>query len=138
MMKQNSTTSSIQNSKLKIQNSPLGGSSKLIDIEAIKKEIIELLKPLNLEKIILFGSYAYGNPTEDSDIDLYVVTKDDFIPQSYDENMKIYLRIAAVMQDFLQKYPTDLLTHTKRMHEKFVALNSSFAKEIMKKGIKIL
>ena len=27
-------------------------------------------------KIYLFGSYAYGNPTEDSDIDLFVVIKD--------------------------------------------------------------
>ncbi len=48
----------------------------MIDIEKIKAEIVERLKPLNPEKIILFGSYAYGNPTEDSDIDLYVIKKD--------------------------------------------------------------
>ncbi len=48
----------------------------MIDIEKIKIEIVERLKPLNPEKIILFGSYAYGNPTEDSDIDLCVVKKD--------------------------------------------------------------
>ena len=28
----------------------------------------------NVEKIYLFGSYAYGSPTEDSDIDLMVIT----------------------------------------------------------------
>ncbi|HRF57283.1 MAG TPA: nucleotidyltransferase domain-containing protein [Campylobacterales bacterium] len=28
--------------------------------------------------MILFGSYTYGTPDENSDIDLYVVTKDDF------------------------------------------------------------
>jgi predicted nucleotidyltransferase len=28
------------------------------------------------EKIILFGSYAYGTPREESDIDIYVVLKD--------------------------------------------------------------
>jgi predicted nucleotidyltransferase len=27
--------------------------------------------------IYLFGSYAYGNPTEESDIDIYIVTPDD-------------------------------------------------------------
>ncbi|SMP87795.1 Nucleotidyltransferase domain-containing protein [Epsilonproteobacteria bacterium SCGC AD-308-E02] len=53
----------------------------MVDIEALKHEIVERLKPLDLDKIILFGSYAYGTPNEDSDIDLYVVTKDDFIPQ---------------------------------------------------------
>ncbi len=55
------------------------------NIEEIKSEIIKRLKTLNPEKIILFGSYAYGTPTKDSDIDLYIVTKDDFIPQSFKE-----------------------------------------------------
>ncbi|MDO8454318.1 MAG: nucleotidyltransferase domain-containing protein, partial [Sulfurimonas sp.] len=55
----------------------------MIDIEVLKHEIVEKLKPLDLDKIILFGSYAYGTPNEDSDIDLYVVTKDEFIPQSF-------------------------------------------------------
>ena len=45
----------------------------MIDIEEVKKEIIERLKPLNPDKIILFGSYAYGTPNEDSDIDLFLV-----------------------------------------------------------------
>jgi len=47
-----------------------------IDIEKIKFEIIERLKPLNPNKIILFGSYAYGTPNKESDIDLFLL-KDD-------------------------------------------------------------
>ena len=47
----------------------------MIDIEKLKPEIIERLKPLNPDKIILFGSYAYGTPTEDSDIDLFLVAE---------------------------------------------------------------
>jgi len=43
---------------------------------SIKKQIVEKLKPLNPEKIILFGSYAYGTPDEDSDLDICVVEKD--------------------------------------------------------------
>lgn len=46
-----------------------------IDIEKIKLQIVEALIPLNPEKIILFGSYAYGIPTEDSDLDICVVEK---------------------------------------------------------------
>ena len=45
----------------------------MVDIEKLKPLIIERLKPLNPDKIILFGSYAYGKPNEDSDIDLYIV-----------------------------------------------------------------
>ena len=36
-----------------------------------------VLKYVQARYIYLFGSYAYGNPTEESDIDIYVVTPDD-------------------------------------------------------------
>lgn len=45
----------------------------MVDIEILKHEIVERLKPLDPDKIILFGSYAYGTPNEDSDIDLFLV-----------------------------------------------------------------
>ena len=48
----------------------------MVDIEKIKDKIVEALKPLKPNKIILFGSYAYGKPNEDSDIDLFLL-KDD-------------------------------------------------------------
>src|SRR3989338_11445334 len=35
--------------------------------------LIEKLKPLNPQKIILFGSYARGNPGDESDIDLLII-----------------------------------------------------------------
>lgn len=110
----------------------------IVDREIIKMQIIENLKPLKPEKVILFGSYAYGTPNEDSDIDLYVVTNDDYIPANYKEKSEVYLKIARAMQDFLQEYPTDLITHTKLMHKKFKELNSSFAQEIMTKGITLI
>jgi tRNA nucleotidyltransferase (CCA-adding enzyme) len=60
----------------------------MLDIEEIKSKIIKRLKPLNPNKIILFGSYAYGTPHKDSDIDLYVVTNDDFIRELYFNDTK--------------------------------------------------
>jgi predicted nucleotidyltransferase len=48
----------------------------MIDIEKIKPEIIQRLMPLKPDKIILFGSYAYGTPNDESDIDLFLL-KDD-------------------------------------------------------------
>jgi len=45
----------------------------MINIEELKPLIVERLKPLNPDKIILFGSYAYGTPNEDSDIDLFLL-----------------------------------------------------------------
>ena len=43
---------------------------------SIESEIVEKLKPLNPLKIILFGSYAYGIPNADSDIDICVIKKE--------------------------------------------------------------
>jgi predicted nucleotidyltransferase len=34
----------------------------VVDIEELKREIFERLRPLNPELVILFGSYAHGNP----------------------------------------------------------------------------
>jgi predicted nucleotidyltransferase len=45
------------------------------EIPKIKDMILETLGD-SCEKIILFGSYAYGTPREESDIDIYVVLKD--------------------------------------------------------------
>jgi len=84
----------------------------MVDIEKLKDEIVERLKPLDPDKVILFGSYAYGTPNEDSDIDLYVVTNDDFIPQSFKEKSQVHLKVSRALRDLLQKYPTDLITQT--------------------------
>jgi len=106
----------------------------MIDIEKVKLEIVERLKPLNPDKVILFGSYAYGTPNEDSDIDLYVVTKDEFIPQSFREKNNIYLSISKVLRDLRSKFAIDLIVHTKSMSNKFIEINSSFSQELLTKG----
>jgi predicted nucleotidyltransferase len=46
------------------------------DIIMIKNSILDTVGE-TCEKIILFGSYAYGTPREDSDYDFFVVLKDD-------------------------------------------------------------
>jgi len=106
----------------------------MIDIEKLKPMIVERLKPLNPDKIILFGSYAYGTPNEDSDIDLYIVTNDDFVPQSWNEKMKIKLKFSKVLRDIKQHYDIDMITHTKKMYEKFINLDSMLSREILTKG----
>ena len=104
----------------------------------LAKLILKKLKKINLYRIILFGSYAYGNPTNDSDIDLLIVTNDNFIPQTFAEKMSLKLKIANEIDSLRDKNPIDLLVFTKPMFEKFVELNSMFAREIMSKGKDLL
>lgn len=97
-------------------------------------EIVEKLKNLQPYKVILFGSYAYGTPTRDSDIDLLVVTADDFFPKSYDEKMKTHLKVSAVLREIMKQVPVDLIVYTKPMYQKFLEMGSMFSKEIRQKG----
>lgn len=106
----------------------------MVDIEVLKHEIVERLKPLNPDKVILFGSYAYGTPTEDSDIDLYVVTKDEFIPQNFREKSTLTKTISRAIRDLRRTYAIDLIVHTKAMNDKFKTINSSFSRELLSKG----
>ena len=105
--------------------------------EEINK-IIEVLKPLNPYRVILFGSYARGNPDEESDIDLYVVTNDDFIPGNWRETNKIYLKFSRQIRSIRSEVPIDLIVHTKKMNQKFIDLNSRFSKEIFQNGISLI
>ena len=98
-------------------------------------ELVERLKRIHPYKIILFGSYAYGEPNKDSDIDLLVVTQDEFIPQNFKEKTAVYLRVARMIQAIEEKMPIDLIVHTKTMHEKFLALNSMFCRKIVREGV---
>ncbi|HZL11034.1 MAG TPA: nucleotidyltransferase domain-containing protein [Prolixibacteraceae bacterium] len=96
--------------------------------------IIEKLKSINPEKIILFGSYAYGDPTDSSDLDILVVTGDKTIPSSFAEKSKIYLKISSTISEIKKEFPIDLIVHTKAMHQKFIEDNSLFARELLVKG----
>lgn len=109
----------------------------MLNIETIKLEILKRLEPLNLNQVILFGSYAYGTPHRDSYIDLYVVTNDDYIPQNFDVKMNLKLTVSKAIKDLQKIIPIDIITHTKKMHEKFIEINSSFSREILQNGVKI-
>ena len=106
--------------------------------DELTKQISDALKPSDPEKVILFGSYAWGHPAEDSDIDLYVVTHDDFMPATWRQKRDIVRRISDRIGTLRTHYPIDLLVHTKPMHEEFVAQDSSFAREIMSRGTHLL
>ncbi len=106
--------------------------------ESIKSEIIENLRAIDPVKVILFGSYAYGTPDQDSDIDLYIVTKENFIPVSFEENLLIKMKVYMALGNFRKKYASDILVHTLPVHQKFIELGSSFSREIMQKGITLI
>lgn len=107
----------------------------MIDIAATRQEILDRLSPEHPDKVILFGSYAWGKPSDDSDLDLYVVTGDAFVPGSWKEKNEVYLRVARLLEPVMKRCSTDLVVHTRNMHETFVALGSSFSRKLMSEGL---
>lgn len=106
--------------------------------ENIKKELVERLREVDPKQIIIFGSYAHGSPGEDSDVDVYVVTKDQFVPKSYHEKRLLVRKVSRPLNDLRQKLSIDLIVHTDAMNKKFFSMNSSFAKDIQERGIALL
>ena len=97
------------------------------DVDMLKKEIVEKLKPLNPEKIILFGSYAYGNPTKDSDLDICVVEK------NYKNRFQEKQKIRKLLKDI--DLPKDILNPTLEEYEFYKNEFGSVYKDIEEKGV---
>ena len=98
------------------------------------EQIKEIISELNPYLILLFGSYAYGTPSEDSDIDILVVTQDDYIPQTFKEHTEIYMKISQAIRLVKRQIAVDLIVHTLPMYKKFIEQDSSFSHEITKQG----
>jgi predicted nucleotidyltransferase len=74
--------------------------------------INENLSSLNAKKIILFGSYAYGTPNEDSDIDLCII--EDKIDSKIKEKTRIrnLLKDIKISKDILVEEEEYFLAHS--------------------------
>ena len=53
-----------------------------LSLSEVKAVVKELLKRYHAEYALLFGSYARGDATPDSDIDIIIVGGKDFVPRN--------------------------------------------------------
>ena len=98
------------------------------------KNINLSLQSLNISKVILFGSWANDTQTNNSDVDLLVVTNDEYIFQSFAQKMETKLKIAKALNAIRKVADIDLIVHTKPMFEQFILLDSGFKNEIINSG----
>lgn len=91
-------------------------------IRRYAKRIAEAFRP---EKIILFGSYAYGTPRKDSDVDLLVV-----MPASDPVSQAVRIRLALPAP-----FPMDLLVRSTETLLRALEDDDWFLREIVEKGM---
>ncbi len=97
--------------------------------------IVERLKAINPYKIILFGSYAYGRPDDDSDIDLVVVLNRQGYAKTYKEKFQNRMTVGERLLDIERKVPLDTLVYTLDEWNLFLSQNSSFARHLSNRGM---
>jgi len=94
--------------------------------KSLRPAIQKIVAELNPEKIILFGSYAYGIPSPDSDVDLLVVMK---------TRASLKDRSWAVSRLLMPRpFPVDILVKTPKEIEKALGAGDFFLKEIITRG----
>lgn len=94
--------------------------------ETLPHAIEKIAKKLKPEKIILFGSYARGNPTPDSDVDLLVILD---TPKTRKERV-----VAVSLLLYPRLFPVDILVKTPQEIEEEIEQGNFFIREIMSKG----
>jgi predicted nucleotidyltransferase len=92
-------------------------------IRQAAQKIVDAVQP---EKIILFGSFAYGKPNDDSDVDLFVVLESD---QRIRERA---MELSEVL--YPRPFPVDIITRTPAELKERLEIGDCFFKEIVSKG----
>lgn len=98
-------------------------------LEPYLRLLVERLQP---EKIVLFGSYAYGEPTEHSDVDLLVVRRGIACEKA--SNMEIRRLFHEVKGD---RPPFTILSKTPERIANRLAEKSPLYEEILDRGIEL-
>ncbi len=91
----------------------------------IKNLCRQIVENFNPQKIILFGSHAYGKPNADSDVDLLVVMP--FEGRNSQKAVEIVSKVKT-------KLPLDLLVRTSEQIEKRIEMEDFFMRGIVYKG----
>ena len=93
-------------------------------LDQITQKLVINLHP---EQIILFGSYAYGEPTEDSDIDLLVIVSQSDEPR-YRRSRQAYKALRGI------GISKDILVMTRAEVERKVNVPSSLINQVLSQG----
>jgi predicted nucleotidyltransferase len=94
--------------------------------ERLPEVVRRIVQELQPEKIILFGSYASGNPTPDSDVDLLVVLETDLPP------LERYLTVSRLLRP--RPFPVDILVKRPEEIAHAIEKGDFFVQEIITEG----
>ncbi|MCH7761802.1 nucleotidyltransferase domain-containing protein [candidate division TA06 bacterium] len=104
----------------------MAGIKRNVTLKDIQKIVQQMAERFHLQKVILFGSYAYGQPTEDSDVDLLVVMETDEKP------LHVAARISASVD---HPFPLEIIVRRPQDLKAYLAEKSVFETHVITNGI---
>jgi len=103
--------------------------------EQLRPYLKVLVEQFHPEQVILFGSYAYGVPTPDSDVDLLVVKDTGNSPVSEATRIR---RAVRHLRHTVSNLPLDIMVRTPEDLRKRIAHGADFHQEIVQKGLVLI
>jgi len=97
----------------------------MVAMDRIEQFGRQIGRQFGAQQVILFGSYARGEVTEDSDVDLLVIGL--FKGRSVDKSVEIRLKLRP-------SFPVDLLVRTPEKVRQRLEMGDSFLREILEEG----
>jgi predicted nucleotidyltransferase len=105
-----------------------------MEINSLLNDLIDSLKASDPYKIVLFGSYANGNETADSDIDLMIILDNNDVSKTYEERQSKKLFIRKLVREINYRMALDILVYSKEELKKIKEYGNYFIDEIEKTG----
>lgn len=99
----------------------------IIDDSMLSEMTSRLVEAFQPEQVILFGSYAWGNPDEGSDVDFYVI-----VPDSNERPVQRARRALACLKGL--RVAKDVLVRTRAEAEKYRHVHASLESQVFEKG----
>ncbi|MBI4294700.1 MAG: nucleotidyltransferase domain-containing protein [Chloroflexi bacterium] len=96
--------------------------------QLIQEVVDKLQKEYQPEKVILFGSYAYGKPTKDSDIDLLIIKETD------SRRVDRFVEVSRLLYDRDRRISISPLVYTPEELEERLSIGDDFVEEVLTRG----
>jgi len=96
--------------------------------ETIQNIVQKIVAGYSPQKIILFGSYVYGKPDQNSDIDLLIIKDTKKRP------IERWMEVKRLLRDRHRRFSVSPLVYTDQEIKKRLAIKDFFIQDVLEKG----
>jgi predicted nucleotidyltransferase len=100
-------------------------NKRMTDLSAIEKIAKQIGTTFKVDRVTLFGSYAYGKPGPDSDVDLLITMR---------TNRRPIEEAIGIRKSIRFPFPVDLMVRTPDQIKQRLSIGDPFIQDIQERG----